>query len=106
MSTTHTPFPPEFVSVLQGTVEETILASLKAMQAPEGLLELVRNLRLLGSYLAECEKNSTLAENFGIEEITLQSIRLVVECGGVFHDADGVTLPRDSVFSTKQKAEA
>ncbi len=97
-------FPPEFVSVLQSDIEDTILSVLKAMNVPDQFLDLVRNLRLMGTYLGECEKNSTLAANFGIEDIVIQSIRMVAEYGGVFHGSEGATIPRESVFSASQNA--
>lgn len=101
MSQTTPQVSPEFVSILQDNAEETLASMLQALNAPAEALALLHHLRLLGMYL---EKPSRHFE--GIEDVTIGTINLVAECGGVFHSEQGSTVPRQSVFAKTEKAEA
>jgi len=91
------PVAREFLIVLQESTQETIEAYLRKMKADENIITLLENLRLLGIYSEACaiDKNSVLVQNFGIEEITLRTINLIVQNGGMFYSSNGdSTIPR------------
>lgn len=89
------PLAPQFVSTLQETAQETVITCLKSIQAPVQLIELVQNMQLLGEYLQAVEHSPILAKNIGIEELTIQTINLISQSGGVFHSPTGATIPQE-----------
>lgn len=78
-ATTPTP-APEFVSTLQETAEDALVACLVALNAAPPVLELARSIRLL----ALCPDPETVIE----------TANLIVQCGGVFRTTSGYTIAR------------
>lgn len=89
------PLAPQFVSALQETAQETLITYLQTSQAPAQLVELAQNLRLFGEYLNAAQHSPTLANNFGIEDLAIQTVNLIVRSGGVFHTSTGATIPQE-----------
>jgi hypothetical protein len=82
---------PQFISALQEAAEETLVAYLRSMQAPEQIISLAQSQRLL-----DLDPHP---------ETVVETINLVVACGGVFHTASGTTTPHNLILWVEAPAE-
>jgi hypothetical protein len=99
---TSLPVAPEFVGILNDNAVTTALDLLRKMNAPEALVKLVGNIHELGYYLEACYRypetlNRDRADRFDVETVVIETVNAIVECGGVFHDGQSFTMPRETI---------
>lgn len=100
-------YPHEFISLVATDAAHTALVWLRAHNAPEQIISLIDSAVLLTMYAATAELDAlTDAEAELLAEALPAASRLVVELGGVFHDAHGKHFPRKTTITWEPSKEA